>query len=86
MDPHRRHSHLFVIRLWTVISERSSREWRGKIIDTVSGDQHYFRDWKMLVRRLQQMVEREAPTGSKSSLSDTDDPRQSKERQHEDQG
>lgn len=49
-------SHLFSLRIWLVDLGSGETEWRGKLQDVVSGQNHYFRDWPALIQHLNQML------------------------------
>ena len=49
-------SPLFTIRIWQEDLGDGLVEWRGKIQDVISGENHYFRNWYTLVEALQAML------------------------------
>lgn len=48
--------HVFSLRLWREILSPDEWEWRGRILDTQTGNTHYFHDWEMLVGLLRSSV------------------------------
>jgi hypothetical protein len=55
-------SHLFTVRLWPEIIDDEHFEWRGRVCHVVTQEEHYFRDWAMLMHFLQEMLP-PAPSG-----------------------
>jgi len=50
-------SELFTVRLWREYLGDGRVEWRGKVQHVTSGEARYFRDWPMLVARIQEILE-----------------------------
>jgi len=49
-------SHLFTVRLWAEALGDDQLEWRGKVTHVLSGETHYFREWRELVDHLCAML------------------------------
>ncbi|MBM4458203.1 MAG: hypothetical protein FJ011_10635 [Chloroflexi bacterium] len=42
-------SHLFTLRLWAEALGDGQHTWRGKVTHVLSGETHYFREWRELM-------------------------------------
>jgi len=50
-------SQLFTVRLWREDLGDGRIEWRGKVQSVTTGEAHYFRDWPVLIARIQEMLD-----------------------------
>jgi hypothetical protein len=49
-----RRSHLFVLRVWRVVLDDGTKEWRGAIEYLASREKKYFREWSAVLDFMQQ--------------------------------
>jgi hypothetical protein len=49
-------AHLFTLRLWFEQGDTGAVEWRGRAEHLATGQTCHFRDWQMLILRLQEML------------------------------
>jgi hypothetical protein len=47
---------IFSVRLWSEELGNGQREWRGQVRHAPSGETRYFREWKVLIEFLQEML------------------------------
>lgn len=50
------HSQLFTVRIWREDLGDGRCEWRGQVKNLASGEAHYFRNWAVMVEKLQKML------------------------------
>ncbi|MFN2164986.1 MAG: hypothetical protein ACK2U9_01840 [Anaerolineae bacterium] len=53
-EPHQ--SHLFTLRLWPEALGDDQVEWRGQVRHLASGETLYFREWRVLVAFVQDVL------------------------------
>jgi hypothetical protein len=50
-------SHLFALRVWRVVLDDGTTEWRGAIEYLASHEKRYFRDWSVIQDFVQQELQ-----------------------------
>ena len=52
-----RPSYLFTVRVWRTRLDDGRTEWWGQVQHVLSGERHYFRDWRGLITHLLSMLQ-----------------------------